>query len=224
MMFERYSDKARRVIFFARYEASEFGSPIIDTEHLLLGILRESQDLLLSVASSTAVSTIRDRIRQQVPIRDKIPTSVDLPFSESAKNSLNGAAEAADQLSNRTITPLHILLGLLRKQNCLAQKILAELGITSEGALEGGIGWLERHAPPFHPPGGVTGSAVPNAEFQKVVTDAIEEATLLRSTSARPEHLLLGLLRNEGSFAARILHEAGLDLAAVRRKLEEPQS
>jgi len=111
MMFERYSDKARRVIFFARYEASEFGSPIIDTEHLLLGILRESQDLLLSVASSTAVSTIRDRIRQQVPIRDKIPTSVDLPFSESAKNSLNWATEEADQLGNRTITPLHILLG-----------------------------------------------------------------------------------------------------------------
>jgi ATP-dependent Clp protease ATP-binding subunit ClpC len=42
-MFERYTEKARRVIFFARYEASQFGSPSIETEHLLLGLLRESK-------------------------------------------------------------------------------------------------------------------------------------------------------------------------------------
>ena len=43
-MFERYTEKARRVIFFARYEASQFGSPYIETEHLLLGLLREAKD------------------------------------------------------------------------------------------------------------------------------------------------------------------------------------
>ncbi|MGC4053504.1 MAG: Clp protease N-terminal domain-containing protein [Paludibaculum sp.] len=42
-MFERYTEKARRVIFFARYEASQFGSPYIETEHLLLGLLREDK-------------------------------------------------------------------------------------------------------------------------------------------------------------------------------------
>ncbi|MDQ6708030.1 MAG: hypothetical protein M3Z85_18900, partial [Acidobacteriota bacterium] len=44
-MFERYTEKARRVIFFARYEASQFGSPYIETEHLLLGLLREDKTL-----------------------------------------------------------------------------------------------------------------------------------------------------------------------------------
>ena len=44
-MFERYTEKARRVIFFARYEASQFGSPYIETEHLLLGLLREDKAL-----------------------------------------------------------------------------------------------------------------------------------------------------------------------------------
>jgi len=44
-MFERYTEKARRVIFFARYEASQFGSPYIETEHLLLGLLREDKQL-----------------------------------------------------------------------------------------------------------------------------------------------------------------------------------
>src|SRR4029077_2551616 len=45
LMFERYTDKARRVIFFARYEASQYGSPYIETEHLLLGLLREDRAL-----------------------------------------------------------------------------------------------------------------------------------------------------------------------------------
>ena len=44
-MFERYTEKARRIIFFARYEASQYGSPYIETEHLLLGIVREDKAL-----------------------------------------------------------------------------------------------------------------------------------------------------------------------------------
>ncbi len=60
---------------------------------------------------------------------------------------------------------------------------------------------------------------MPNEEFQKVVMDAIEEASLLRSTMAKPEHLLLGLLRNEGSLAEKILRQVGLDLASLHTKL-----
>ena len=45
IMFERYTEKARRVIFFARYEAAQFGSPLIETEHLLLSLLREDKAL-----------------------------------------------------------------------------------------------------------------------------------------------------------------------------------
>ena len=131
-MFDRYSERAKRVIFFARYETSEFGSPVIDTEHLLLGILRESQDLLVSVAGPAAVETVKERIGQQSPIRDKIPTSVDLPFSDASKSALLFAAEEADRLKKQTISPRHILLGLLRLENCLAQKILEGLGVTLE--------------------------------------------------------------------------------------------
>ena len=50
-MFERYTEKARRVIFFARYEASQFGSPYIETEHLLLGLLREDKALDQSLSA-----------------------------------------------------------------------------------------------------------------------------------------------------------------------------
>ena len=221
MMFERYSEKARRVIFFARYEASKFGSPAIDTEHLLLGLLRESKDLLLSLAPSADAETIREQIRLRVSVRGEVPTSVELPFSESSKGVLNFAIEEADRLGSKTISVQHLLLGLMREENCLAQRILAELGVTLEAARQTAAGWTEKGGgpPAFNLTGGVSGRAVPNEEFHRAVMDAIDEATLLRSPSAKPEHLLLGLLRNESSLATRLLREAGLDLDSVRRKL-----
>ncbi len=220
-MFERYSNKARRVIFFARYEASQFGSPVLDTEHLLLGILRESRDLLLSVASPAMVETIRERVLQYVPIHDKIPTSVDLPFSDSAEAALHAATEEADRLASHRICTQHILLGLLHEENCLAHRILSEMGVRLEAARIIAAGWAEEGTglPGLNLPGVVTGKAVPSEEFQKVVSDAIEEAGLLHSTSAKPEHILLALLRTEGSTAGKILREAGLDHDGVRRKL-----
>jgi ATP-dependent Clp protease ATP-binding subunit ClpA len=66
----------------------------------------------------------------------------------------------------------------------------------------------------------VTGKPVPNQEFQKAITNAIEEAGLLHSMAAKPEHLLLGLLRDEHTLASKLLREAGLDYAAVRKQLE----
>ena len=57
-MFERYTEKARRVIFFARYEASQFGSPYIETEHLLLGLLREDKALANRFLRSQRVGRI----------------------------------------------------------------------------------------------------------------------------------------------------------------------
>jgi len=131
-MFERYSEKARRVIFFARYEASQLGIPNIGTEHLLLGMLREAADLLTSIAGLDAIETIRNLVRQEYPPKDKIPTSVDMPFSEAAKRVLIYAADEADQLESRAITPKQIMIGLLREDNCTAQRILSQLGVTTE--------------------------------------------------------------------------------------------
>src|SRR5579883_715386 len=81
-MFERYTEKARRVIFFARYEASQFGSPYIETEHLLLGLLREDKALANRfLRSHAALESIRKQIEAHTTIREKVSTSVDLPLS-----------------------------------------------------------------------------------------------------------------------------------------------
>src|SRR5665213_3327142 len=130
-MFERYTEKDRRVIFFARYETSQFGSPIIETEHLLLGLLREDKALAnCFLPSIDAVESIRQRVRAVTPVREKISTAVDLPLSNESARVLSYAAEEAGLLSHTHIGTEHLLLGLLREENCLAAILLRERGLT----------------------------------------------------------------------------------------------
>ena len=129
-MFERYTEKARRVIFFARYEASQFGSPYIETEHLLLGLLREDKALSNRfLRSHASVESIRKQIETHTTIREKVSTSVDLPLSNECKRVLAYAAEEAERLSNKHIGTEHLLLGLLREEKCFASEILLERGL-----------------------------------------------------------------------------------------------
>jgi ATP-dependent Clp protease ATP-binding subunit ClpC len=129
-MFERYTEKARRVIFFARYEASQFGSPYIETEHLLLGLLREDKALTTRfLRSHASVESIRKQIEGHTTIREKVSTSVDLPLSNECKRVLAYAAEEAERLSHKHIGTEHLLLGLLREEKCFASEILHERGL-----------------------------------------------------------------------------------------------
>src|SRR6478735_6091407 len=129
-MFERYTEKARRVIFFARYEASQFGSPYIETEHLQLGLLREDKALTNRfLRSHASVESIRKQIEGHTTIREKVSTSVDLPLSNECKRVLAYAAEEAERLSHKHIGTEHLLLGLLREEKCFAAEILHERGL-----------------------------------------------------------------------------------------------
>ena len=136
-MFEKYTEKARRVIFFARYEASQFGSPYIETEHLLLGLLREDKALTNRfLGSHAAVESIRKQIEGRTTIRERVSTSVDLPLSEQCKRVLTYAAEEAGRLSHKHIGTEHLLMGLLREEKCLAAQILQERGLSLAAARE----------------------------------------------------------------------------------------
>jgi ATP-dependent Clp protease ATP-binding subunit ClpA len=126
-MFERYTEGARRTIFFARYEASVFGSPHIETEHLLLAVLREHR--LLKVSQ---IEEIRKEIQQRSPKRERIATSVDLPLSGESKSVLRYAAQAADELQHKHIDTGHLMLGLLREEKSLAAEILRKQGVDYE--------------------------------------------------------------------------------------------
>jgi len=130
-MFERYTEKARRAIFFARYEASQYGSTVIDTEHLLLGILRET-GLVAKALPPGAGQAIRAQIEARTQVREKVPTSVDLPLSDASKRVLEYGMEEADRLNHRNIGSEHLFLGLLREKGSLAAELLEPFGVKLE--------------------------------------------------------------------------------------------
>jgi len=130
-MFEKYTEKARRTIFFARYEASQYGSPYIEVAHLLLGLARESPATFLEVgADREAVGRVIGPLCARSS--ERISTSVDLPLSHPCKRVLTYAAEESEGMGHRHIGPEHLLLGVLR-QNGPEARALAGLGIGLEG-------------------------------------------------------------------------------------------
>jgi len=130
-MFERYTERARRVLFFARYEASQLGSISIETEHLLLGLIREGKGLTsrLFARSHLSLETIRKEIEGRSVFREKVSTSVEIPFSAETKRVLQFAAEEADRLLHNYIGTEHLLLGILREERSVAATILMEKGM-----------------------------------------------------------------------------------------------
>ena len=130
-MFERYTERARRVLFFARYEASQLGSISIETEHLLLGLIREGKGLTSRLFSRSHISleSIRKEIEGRTIFREKVSTSVEIPFSTETKRVLQQASEEADRLLHNYIGTEHLLLGLLREERSVASSILSEKGM-----------------------------------------------------------------------------------------------
>ena len=130
-MFERYTEKARRVIFFARYEASQFGAPAIEPEHLLLGLMREDKTLTgrFFPRAQVSIESIRKEIEGRTLLREKISTSVELPLAPETKRVLAYAHEESDRLQHRHIGTEHLLLGLLREDRSMAAEILYERGL-----------------------------------------------------------------------------------------------
>src|SRR4051812_2559744 len=130
-MFERYTEKARRVIFFARYEASQFGAPAIEPEHLLLGLMREDKTLTgrFFPRAQITIEGIRREIESRTLLRERIPTSVELPLAPETKRVLHYSHDESDRLQHRHIGTEHLLLGLLREERSMAAQILHERGL-----------------------------------------------------------------------------------------------
>ncbi len=138
-MFERYTEKARRVIFFARYEASQYGSAYIETQHVLLGLLREDRALairFLGPGPTSVAESIRREIEQHTIRGPRVSTSVEMPLSHECKKLLTFAAEEADRLRNRHVDTEHLLVGLLSVEGSLAARLLRERGLKPEAIRE----------------------------------------------------------------------------------------
>jgi ATP-dependent Clp protease ATP-binding subunit ClpC len=150
-MFERYDEKARRAIFFARYEASQAGSQWIETHHLLLGLLRESWEVFEPfLKSRDRVIAIRKEIEQRFPQQPKISVSVDLPLSHQSKRALAFGAEEAQRLGHAWIGSVHLVLGLLREPGPVSE-VLGPCGMglaavrAAAASAQPGTGVLKEH-------------------------------------------------------------------------------
>jgi ATP-dependent Clp protease ATP-binding subunit ClpC len=137
-MFERYSEAARRALFFCRYEASQLGAASIEPEHLALGLLREANDTIRAVLlrHRVAADDLRARIGERVRRQACIPVHIELPFDADTKQALRLAAQEADRLLHADIAPEHLLLGLLRVEQAPMTAILSQAGLQLDSVRE----------------------------------------------------------------------------------------
>ena len=131
-MWQRFTERARRVVFFAQEEANNLGGNHVSTEHLLLGMTRENDSVAarILVSMGISLSRIRLEIERQVARGDTPPrVGQDMMLTPRAKRVIDLAYDEARQLSNKYIGTEHLLLGLLREGDGLAGRVLAKLGV-----------------------------------------------------------------------------------------------
>ncbi len=145
-MFEKFTEKAKRVLFLARYEASQAGSKVIGTEHILLGLLKEGEEITRELFSRANISVelLQAELEQKGPSREKVSSSVEIPFSEETKRVLAYAEEEAERLLHPYIGTEHILLGLLRVEDSAAGHLLAERGMRLYSVREDALNMAKR--------------------------------------------------------------------------------
>jgi ketosteroid isomerase-like protein len=130
-MFERFTERARRTLFFARYEATQIGGASIGTEHLLLGLLREGKGPTSQIFARSHLSLegLRREVQARIVSRETLSTAVEIPFTAEVKRVLQFAAAEADGLKHSYIGAEHLLLGILREEGCIAASVLIEKGM-----------------------------------------------------------------------------------------------
>jgi ATP-dependent Clp protease ATP-binding subunit ClpA len=125
-VFQRYSTASRRVIFCAWAEAGIVGSEVIDTEHLLLGVLRVDPATLRLIAPPITLDSVRELATRWHAPEDKLPTHSDLPLSPDAKLVLDKADSLADVRKFAFVRTEHLLLALMTATTSHAAVILQE--------------------------------------------------------------------------------------------------
>ena len=131
-MFDRYTLRALQSVAAARVLVSEYGSAMIDTEHLLLGILRVDADAIRRFLPSKTTDEIRTEVEQGMVVKPEIPKNIDIPLSAEAAQILTLAAEEADTFGHRRVDIAHLIAGMLREDKGVAGHILRSAGLNLE--------------------------------------------------------------------------------------------
>ena len=134
-MFERFTDRARRVVVFAQDEARMFNHTYTGTEHLLLGLIHEEEGVAARALKTLGVSLdeTRRKVEDIIGRGEAAPTG-HIPFTPRAKKVLELSLREAQQLGHNYIGTEHILLGLLREGDGVAAQVLVRSGVNLDRA------------------------------------------------------------------------------------------
>ncbi|HEX5439032.1 MAG TPA: Clp protease N-terminal domain-containing protein [Gemmatimonadaceae bacterium] len=245
-----FTERVRKVLTFAREEAARLHSRQVDTEHVLLGLFREGEGVSSAVLKSLHLDcdAVRRRIEEAAQSEAGTGTPAkppELPYTPGAKKVLEMAMFEAHDMNHSYVGTEHILLGLLREGKGLAARELNAEGLTLSLVWDETLRLLgaELSAQKPKPEAGVSQpdellAGAPGDETAQdwiraenpmralaprsyqVLLLAHDEAERLHATTIGPEHLLLGILRQQNGPAARVLAESGLTLDAARSAIE----
>lgn len=134
-MWQRFTERARKCVYYAQEEAQKFGEGYVSTEHLLLGLTDEPDSMACRVLERMGISLsrIRAEVEKQLPRGDARP-SPDMTLTPRAKRVIDLSYDEARHMNNNYIGTEHLLLGLIREGDGLAGRILAKIGIGLENA------------------------------------------------------------------------------------------
>ena len=129
-MFERFTDRARRVVVLAQEEARMLKHNYIGTEHILLGLIHEGEGVAAKALESLGISleAVREQVQEIIGQGQQAPSG-HIPFTPRAKKVLELSLREALQLGHNYIGTEHILLGLIREGEGLAARVLVDAGV-----------------------------------------------------------------------------------------------
>lgn len=229
-MWQRFTENARQVIFFAMEEAQKFGEGYLSTEHILLGMTRDgSTRAARSLAHlDVALPQVRSEIERQLP-REAARSNQDMTLTPRAKRVIDLAYDEARGLDNNYIGTEHLLLGLLREGQGFAGRVLQLLGVELEACREAvrlvQSGYEVDSGAPSRPvsprPLGHL-AKVPFLEASALMADILAEAWKFAQSLGQPmrsEHVLLALCRREDFYASDILARHGITVESLLEEL-----
>lgn len=216
-MFEKFSDRAIKVVASGQEEANRLLHNYIGSEHILLGILNQKSDIATTILEEAGVSSekILIEIRKNTA-QETEESRNEISFSEDCEKLLSMSTYIAEQLCSQYIDVEHLLLGIFSGQHT-ATKILLTIGINLR-ALTNDAHYLiteqSRHQ---------SAGSLEAVDFSKLtqkatltIEQAGEEASQIGCEFINPEHILLGLMHENTSIAAAILTAIGADLGDIR--------
>ena len=236
--FDRFNDRAKRVLALAQDEAIRFNHNYIGVEHLLLGLVREGEGVAARVLDSLGIDLSKARSSVEVMIgRGKETTSPsEITLSPRTKKVIELAVDESRKLGHSHVGTEHLLLGIVREGESVGAGLLQSMGVSLEQVRHQVIAVMGQHRPEM----GATASAgigpsagagigsshpVPfvdrlETSGRRALARAYWEAGRANDKEVAPHHLLLGLVTSGDVWTHRLLAELGVDLADLVTRID----